>query len=344
MIKRFYWSLVLVYLLPQLSYSQAITNSDFPIAPIQSGTYQGWTNAFKLHSPALDVVIIPEAGRIVYLAPENEMNIFRLDEGLMGKTPDQIQGANWLNYGGDWFWPVSQARWTDIAGKDWPPPPVLADQPWEGSAWKGCDGSQYCLIKRDYGEPLNIKVSRLIKLEADKAFVSIQQKIERTADSSIPVTLWNISQIAKPDQVVLPIETNSIFSGGLKVLNFDKPTSKMQSTVGNAAVFDATAAGEYKLGSDSERGWIAARRGQALLVERAVNNKSSTPYPDGGCRVECYINSGLGYAEIETLSPEEPLKKGEVLENTLILQFLSLPEKTDAPAITDQIRKLLGEE
>ena len=110
-----------------------------------------------------------------------------------------------------------------------------------------------------------------------------------------------------------------------------------------ALVLEASAPGEYKLGSDSERGWIAALRGETLIVECVENKASDVPYPDGGCRIECYINSGLGYAEIETLSPERMLQRGECLENTLTIRLFTVPEKLDAEALAREVRQRLEE-
>lgn len=343
MIKRFYWLPLLICLITHSTYGQIITNSDIPIAPLQPTTYQGWTNAFKLRNAVLELVVVPDVGRIVYMALNGGVNFFRLDEGLMGQVPAEMGGDSWMNFGGDWFWPVSQARWTEIAGKDWPPPPVLAERPWCGSAWKGADGSQYCLINREYGAPLHIKASRLIKLECDKPVVTIRQKIESIGNSSIPVTLWNISQVARPDQVVLPVDAQSIFSQGYKVLNFDQPGTNVLVSCGKSIVLNAATPGEYKLGSDAEQGWVAAV-GKGYMVERAANKPCEAPYPDGGCRVECYVNSGLGYAEIETLSPERMLQAGECLENTLTIQLAPLDKPTDECSTVVRIQKLLGEE
>ncbi len=344
MIKRFYASILFALVFSQHSIGQSVTNTDVPVAPLPAVAFNGWTNAFKFRNAAVEMVIAPDVGRMVYLAPAGGANLLRLDENLMGHTPTGQATESWINYGGDWFWPVPQSRWADFNKKDWPPPPVLAEKPWTATAWKGADGSQNCLLSRTYGAPLHIKASRLFRLENGKPVITVRQRIERTKTSPIPVSLWNISQIARPDRVVMATESNSIFEGGLLVMNFDKPGEDVWSRCDRAAVLNAQAKGEYKLGSDSERGWIAAQRGASLLIERVVNAPSEAPYPDGGCVLECYINAGLGYAEIETLSPEKQLKTGDVLENSLCIRLAPVDAGLEDCALAAHIIRLLDEE
>ena len=83
----------------------------------------------------------PCAGRIVRISYKGGDNILRLDAGLKDRVPDGGRGELWMNYGGDWIWPVAQSRWTSIAKSDWPPPTPLAEKPWTGTAWKDADGT-----------------------------------------------------------------------------------------------------------------------------------------------------------------------------------------------------------
>lgn len=343
MIKRFCIASLPLVLLSQLSQGQSVTNADVPVAPLQAVAFNGWTNTFKYRNETIEIVIAPDVGRIVYLAPVGGTNLLRLDEGLLGHKPSADATESWVNYGGDWFWPVAQSHWAEFNEKDWPPPPAMMETPWEATAWKGADGSQHCLLNRTYGEPLNIKVSRLFKLENGQPVVTVRQRIERTKASEIPVSLWNLSQIARPDRIVLSLDTNSIFEQGFKVLNFDAPGSDVLTPCKQAAVVNARSKGEYKLGSDSEGGWVAAQRGISLIIEKAINAPSEAPYPDGGCGLECYINSGLGYAEIETLSPEKNLNPGDSLENILRIQVAPVEEGLDDCALAEQIQTLLNE-
>ncbi len=286
-------------------------------------------------------MIVPCIGRIASIRPAGGDNLVRLDPGLHGRVPDPDRGETWINFGGDWLWPVAQSRWKEFAGSDWPPPPVLAERPWSGTAWKGADGSSSCLLTRDYGEPLNIRVSRQVRLEGNRAAFTIRQGIERTAPSAIPVVLWNITQVGGARSVVLPSDTTLPSDKGYRVLMFDPPGENQVTACEGAVVYDATA-GEHKLGSDSPRAWIAALKGKTVIIERIVEETGQGTRPDGGCSVEMYSNAGLGYTEIETLSVESDLGPGERIQNTLSVECAVVRE--DAPcAFADFVRRHVGE-
>lgn len=313
-----------------------------PAAPISATEFEGWTNSFRLDNGVLEVVVVPDTGRIAYLGLSGGENLLRLDESLKGQQALPDAPDFWFNFGGDWFWPVAQNRWADFQGGDWPPSRLMDGRPWHGKAWKTADGSDTCLLTQEYGDPLHIKVSRHVRLDKERGSVSIKQRIERTAESDIPITPWNITQLAKAEEIVIPIEGDSRFEGGYDVLNFGPPSPEELTTCDGAVVYQA-GKGEHKLGSDSPRGWIAARKGDVLVVETATPHDPEANYPDGGCTVELYSNAGLGYSEIETLGPEKVLGPGESIENTLRIDCYKLVSPVTGCDLAKKVRTLIGE-
>ena len=106
-----------------------------------------------------------------------------------------------------------------------------------------------------------------------------------------------------------------------------------------AGAYRVSPGAETKLGSDSPRGWIAAAKGTNLVFE-SVANSATGDYPDGGSVVEVYSNQGLGYSEIETLSPELVLAPGTVLENVLRIELSSTATPLDPCPLADAVRAL----
>ena len=311
-----------------------------PVAPVPPTEFRGWTHAFRIQNAQAEAVFVPAVGRLVHFARLDGASPLRLEPALAGKTP--AAGETFFNVGGDWFWPVSQARWPALAadGKDWPPPAVLGDEtPWTCSAWTDANGAPCVQFVRHYGAPLNVEATRLFRLEPTSAVLVVRQRLERTAPSEIPVVLWNVSQIAQAEQIALPTEKNSAFRGGLKALMGRLPPRKQLARCGDAAVYRVSPGAETKLGSDSPRGWIAAARGTEIIFEAVANTVAGT-YPDGGCVVEVYSNQGLGYSEIETLSPELVLEPGTVLENVLRIQLASTEAPLAACPLADAVRAL----
>lgn len=343
MVNKYPYTVVVFLFLAALSSAQPPSDQDVPVAPISATSCEAWTNAFLLDNGALEVKIVPDVGRITSISVKDNRNLLRLDESNAGRVPG-ADNSEWWNLGGDWLWPVAQSRWTLIREQDWPPPPVLATRPWEGRAWKNAAGAQCCLLTREYGAPLHIKVTRLIKLDVSEPGLRIRQRIERTGESEIPVTLWNISQIASADEVVLPVDTNSAYEGGIKPLLFDLPEGERMTACEAAVVYDASA-GEHKLCSDSGRAWIAARKGDRIVIEQAEPGGAiEGPWPDGGCRVEMYSNAGLGYTEIETLSAEKNLAVGESIRNTLTVRVAPVDPEKSGCDLSAAVREALGEQ
>lgn len=313
-----------------------------PVAPIAPAGFAGWTNAVRLENELVEAVVAPDAGRLVHFSQRQGASPFRLDPALQGRAP--AENEPFFNVGGDWLWPVAQARWKTLAedGQDWPPPPVLADGPWTCSAWTDAEGAQCALLTREYGAPVHIVVSRLFRLAPSARALAVEQRIERTAASEIPVVLWNVSQIARAGYIALPVEKDSKFPGGLAALMGHKPDRRQLRRCGRVAVYRVAPGAETKLGSDSPRGWIVAARDN-LVVFESVANSATGNFPDGGCVVEVYANEGLGYSEIETLSPEADLEPGQVLENTLRIEIAVLDAPPAGCALAAAARALAGE-
>ncbi len=322
----------------------AAADDDVPVAPIAPIEYRGWTNAYRLRNDTVTLVMVPDIGRIVHWGYAGETNLFRLDSDLLGRRTDPDDPVTWHNFGGDWIWPVAQSNWPLFQEGDWPPSRLLDGRPWSGRAWRSADGSLYAMMTQEYDEPLNIKVTRTFRLNRTNAAVSIRQRIERTGPSEIPVTLWNISQVRDAEWVVIPVDADSAFPGGIKPLKFDAPGEEHLDSCDETIVYNAQVGGEHKIGSDSERYWIAAVRNGTVLFERVEEREVLRGvYPDDGCRIEMYANRGLGYAEIETLSEERYLKVGESLENTLHMHLYRVSPELESCAVADAVRILIGE-
>ena len=310
--------------------------------PIETASFSGWKEAYELKNPWMRVIVVPAAGRIVHIGFADQFNMLRHDNNLAGMDLAKEREDSFVNIGGDWIWPVAQSRWNEFSDGNWPPPPVLADRPWKGEAWKDSSHRQHCRMTRKFGEPLNVTLTRHITLFPGEPKIAIRQRIERTALSNVPVTLWQISQVAHAERVFIPISRESSFEGGYKIMMGDPPGRKHVLKTKSVLVYDALEGGEHKLGFDTRPAWIAAQKGQVLMVERIIGGPRGD-YPDGGCTLQMYSNTGLGYAEIETLSAEKLLKPGRSIENTLLIECLPFPPNMESKDAAEMVEDLAGE-
>ncbi len=315
-----------------------------PVTPLAPVTRFGHTNALVVGNPLLSVTLLPSLGRIAGFQFGGLDNVVRFDDALAAVSLTPPEPGHWRNLGGDWMFPVAQAHWPERFGERWPPPPFLDGLPWQGHAWISDDGAQHALLHIQLGAPLHINLQRALRVAPDAASVTIRQRMERTAPSDLPMTLWNISQVPGAQRVLLPTDDSSAFPDGYAVLDFGPPaTQLLHRATGGVLTLDVKNGTEHKLGSDSPRAWIAAQRDHVLMVERAETRTPGGAFPDGGCRVELYANSGLGYTEIETLSEERVLQPGEVLENMLTISFHTVDPTLSNAALAQRVREILGE-
>jgi hypothetical protein len=315
----------------------ALPTGDLPLAAQHAF---GLTNIFQLESSVVRATIAPDAGRMVQLMADRPAgNLLRLDEALLGQAATAAPDADWNNYGGDWLWPVAQARWPLMQQGDWPPPVLFRNAGWSARAWQNADGSKYCLLSRDFDAPLHVTASRLIRVDPQSPRIEITQRIVRNAPSDIPVCLWHISQVGGASRVALPVESDSAFPGGYRVVGFTEPGTSMITRTDRAVVFDLAQGSEHKVGSDSPQAWIAAQKGDQVIVARATGGDQGGTFPDGGCRTTLYANKGLGYTEIETMSVERNLAPGESIENTVEIELLSLTAGASAEDLVSAIMK-----
>ncbi len=331
-------------ILPIQSIHAQADMENLPIEPILPVIYQGWSNALELANATIRVVVVPETGRIAFLGPNKEQNVLNINKQYLGVTSNPDDDAPWLNYGGDWMWPVSQKYWPVFQDGNWPPSRLLDGRPWSGRAWLNADGSKSCLLQQTFSEPLNIKVTRLMKLPVEGSTLVIEQRIEGVSTSSVPVSLWNISQIAKPDQLVFSSNPTSAFLNKYVVMMGPPAPTNLLKQCENAFFFDTEQGTENKFGADPDFVWIAALRDNLLIVEQVETNDTEGTFPDGGCSVELYFNKGLGYAEIETLSVEKILQAGESIANVLTIRLSVLEEKPATPeALLKEIKTVLND-
>lgn len=314
--------------MPPSARARAVSQRTLPVgAPLVPPVAEAWADAIVLTNRAAVAVVVPSLGRLVHFAAGGGTSMFRCDPALVGKTPDET-GDTFFNIGGDWLWPVPQAHWPAFSehGNDWPPPAAMRDAAWR--VVQHPDDS--VTLIREYGEPLNIVASRTFALhpatEAAVATLSIHQQITRTAHSEIPVVLWNVSQIAGAEMVVLPLAERSAFKSGVKVLAGEAPPEDVLRINKEArmAVYFVRPGAEVKLGTDAGAMLEAvAAHGRDQVISEVAMEPQGFPamagYPDGGCSHEVYVNAGLGYSEIETLSPEYLLPAGETIANRLVI-------------------------
>ncbi len=265
---------------------------------VRARKWKGWKEAYVLENGNIRAVVVPGTGRLAWLSRRGGENLLRLADGMEGALPPEEGGGDFFNIGGCWVWPVEQFRWPELGegAGEWPPPAVLADAGWEASVV-----GRSVVLKREYGAPVNVAVKRTLRVPAGGSFVVETLEAVRTADSTVPVTLWSVAQMARPEEIRLPgaPEEWRVMAGaaGEGALGAE----------GDATVYRPEEGGELKLGGNpGGPAWVEGWRGNTGLKMTLVGGREKA----AGDAIEMYSNTGLGYAELETLGGDVGLEAG----------------------------------
>lgn len=270
--------------------------------PFPPTSYLGYPEAYVMHNERVHAVVVPAISRLAFLAESPDApNFLRLDPDLAaaGATPpDASTAPDFFNIGGDWAWPVLQSRWPSFspAASDWPPPPALADAPSTAEAWTTSDGSQHVLLTRHYPAPVHATLAREFILDADEApILQCRQTLERDPDApadALPLSIWHLSQVANPEGIIFEVSSPEfepdVLSGTL-----DPDACSVEIDDGHCLFAYAPPPGSETKFSLPGRDVAAKCPGHDLFIN------ASEP-----ARVEVYSNPGLGYAELESATPE----------------------------------------
>ncbi len=292
--------------------------------------YRGWKEAVELRNEEARVVVVPEVGRILFYGLTDDTNVLYEDRALAGRTlpaPGQFyaeQGAPvWLNFGGDKVWPTEQSRWPETNGVGWPP------DPWFDG------GAQACRLLADGVEMTSgislfngARITRTLRLAATGSSLSIEQRIEKVQTGQhamaepIPFTIWSVTQIRPPEQVLLPLRAGSRFSDRWHDYALDNRSCTRHVEVsGDIAVLSPALPGPQKIGVDAGP-WLAGIVDGYMMVERFRFDPAAA-YPDGG--LSATVFTCPDYTELELMSPFAALQIGQALEFPITWELHRLP-------------------
>ncbi len=227
---------------------------------------------------------------------------------------ESLGPTSWLNYGGDWLWPVRQQDWP-LWGvpKKWPPPPDFAGKAWELKM--GPRTHPYIELQLEIGAPLHIRVLRRFHFDPEApGDLIVDQSIKRIAPSAIPVCLWQVAQLRAVEQIRVERLPDPDFPEPLAHLygTEDPLPSLVQA---NEMVIYRTGAVSTKLGSNGS--WIEAWNDQLGLRIELEEQAGLEPLP-----LVLFEASDHSYIEIETLSIRSELPVGESIRNRLRYRIL----------------------
>lgn len=280
--------------------------------------YRGWKNSIQITNGHARLVVVPAIGRIMHYGLAEGGNILWSDPSLHGQKlsgePNKNEAGRyiWTNFGGDKVWPNEQGDFKKINGYSWPP-----DHWFDGGAHEIKilhDGVVITSPVSDYNGARSV---REIRLAPTGTRVMIHQRIEKKKKARVePIryTIWNVTQIVPPQQVLYRLNPLSQFYLGYHAFESNRETAIRNFRVeGSVGVFVPDESNCQKTGADSDH-WLAAVVDN-IVIAQFFDRDATRTYPDGGLSAEVFTCPE--YTELELLSPLTYLEVGQVLQNSI---------------------------
>jgi hypothetical protein len=263
--------------------------------------YRGWTGAYQLSNGKVDLVFVPQVGRIMRFGYVGDRNMLWENEALIGTVPGPgDKETEWLNYGGDKLWPAPQERWA------WPPDPVLD----HGLQTVQVMPDNSLSVSTPASEKTSIRFSRNIALDPHGDTVTISNTMTNTGAQDVEWSIWEVTQVNDPDRMHIGLNRRGHFAGGYYVFGGNEPEEGFFHASRGAGILKRNPRKTCKIGADAPAGVISADEGSMRLTV-SLPYVQGAHYPDSGCGQEIYTNNDPNkYVELELLSPLKTLAPG----------------------------------
>ncbi len=274
---------------------------------VQKVDYQGWTGAYRMANKQVELVFVPQIGRVMRYGYVGEANLLWENPALLGKTTAfNPPPTDWTNYGGDKLWPAPQKVW------GWPPDPVMDSAPQKVTL----TDDKRLKIEGAVSPKHNLSFVRTITLEPQGTGVTFENVLVNHDKKAAQWAVWQVTQVNAPDRLRMPLNPKGAFKKGYYVFQGSEPVKDKIQVLTDEVQLTRDSMKSAKIGGDSPLGWLTADKG-AVRFEISSKRQVGKTYADDGCSLEIYTNPDpLPYIELELLSPLTTIKPGQTLSMT----------------------------
>ncbi len=264
--------------------------------------YNGWQGAYKMTNGTVELVFVPQIGRVMRYGYVGGANVLWNNTELSGKTTDlKSNPKDWLNYGGDKLWVSPQSVW------GWPPDPALDS----GVQRVRISPDNHLLTTGMQSKVYGVQYQREIILAESGTGVTFKNTLTNSSTAPVEWGIWEVTQVNDPKELNLPLYKGGKFPMGYYNFKDADPAPGYMKLGNYFATVTRSATKSSKIGSDSPLGFILADV-QGVNFRVRAKRIASTTYPDEGCSLELYTNPDpLKYAELELMAPVEKIAPGK---------------------------------
>lgn len=262
--------------------------------------YHGWPKAYRLSNGTVDLVFVPQVGRIMRYGYIGGRNVLWEKAALAGKTtPLNPPPGDWQNYGGDKLWPSPQAAW------GWPPDP-FSDS---GEQTVKVLPNKHLVVTGPDSRKYGVRFQREIALNASGSGVTIRNSMINVGKTAREWGIWEVAQADDPEETTFAAGAEAVTPGGYRVVGDNKPAEGQVTVEKGVVHIRRRADHNAKIGTRSA-GWVESRWAD-LRFRISADLPKSGLYPDDGCAQEIYTSDDPNrYVEMELLAPIRKMDPG----------------------------------
>lgn len=260
-----------------------ISSADVTVETVE---FRGWKGCAKLTNDSVELIVVPQIGRIMHFGFKGKGNVLWVNESLIGVAPQK----GYLNWGGDKVWWAPQAEWK------WPPD-------------AGLDGSTYEMeltktsvrLKSPVGKLHPLRLIREITLAPFGPEARMTNALENRGAAKY-LSVWQVTQVNDPSEVVLPIASTGKMPSGFNVQIGEKLDPQFHVRKPDSLLLKRSPNKAFKFGAKGS-GELTAKIGNTLFTSRSETVRRAS-YPDGDSAQEVFTSPDPAkYVELEHLSP-----------------------------------------
>lgn len=255
---------------------------------VEKVDYHGWTGCYRISNPDVELIVVPQVGRVMRYGYPGKDNMLWENPDLAGKPS---KPGIWTNYGGDKLWPAPQSVW------NWPP-----DYDLDGSPWKVEVIPSGLRMTSPDSKKLKLRLMREITLAPFGTAVHFRNRMDNLGPER-QLAPWQVTQIDDPYSIFLPTESTSVNPRGYRLLQNSTLNPSLHQVTAQGVQIKRDPRNGFKIGGLSTSGELTASKGMTVFHMKTKIYRSLM-YPDGNCALEVFTSGDPDkYAELELLGP-----------------------------------------
>lgn len=262
---------------------------------VETVDYRGWKGCAKLTNDSVELIVVPQIGRIMHFGFKGKDNVLWVNESLIGVAPQK----GYLNWGGDKVWWAPQAEWK------WPPDAGL-----DGSAYEMELMKTSVRLKSPVGKLHPVRLIREITLAPFGPEARMTNALENRGTAKF-LSVWQVTQVNDPSEVVIPIASTGKMPSGFNVQIGEKLDPQFHVRKPDSLLLKRSPHKAFKFGAKGT-GELTAKIGNTLFFSRSETVRRAS-YPDGDSAQEVFTSPDPAkYVELEHLSPLTKMEPRQV--------------------------------